>query len=60
MQNAIGNLAGVVAPWLTGRIVQETGHFVYAFVVVSVMLGLGATSYLFLIDRIEPIVWRPK
>jgi ACS family D-galactonate transporter-like MFS transporter len=60
MQNAIGNLAGVVAPWLTGHIVQDKGHFIYAFAVVSVMLGLGAASYLLLIGRIEPIVWRPK
>lgn len=60
MQNAIGNLAGVIAPWLTGRIVRDTGHFVYAFVVVSVILGLGATSYILMIGRIEPITWRPK
>jgi MFS family permease len=60
MQNAIGNLAGVIAPWLTGRIVRDTGHFVYAFAVVSVILGLGAASYLLLIGPIEPIVWRPK
>ena len=60
MQNAVGNLAGVIAPWLTGRIVRDTGHFVYAFVVVSVILGLGAASYLLLIGRIEPIVWKPK
>ena len=58
MQNAIGNLAGVVAPWLTGRIVQDTGHFAYAFAVVGVVLGLGALSYIVLIGRIEPIVWR--
>jgi ACS family D-galactonate transporter-like MFS transporter len=60
MQNAIGNLAGVIAPWLTGRIVRDTGHFVYAFAIVSVILGLGAASYLLLIGPIEPIVWRPK
>jgi cyanate permease len=60
MQNAIGNLAGVIAPWLTGRIVRDTGHFVYAFAVVSVILGVGAASYIFVIGRIEPILWRPK
>jgi ACS family D-galactonate transporter-like MFS transporter len=60
MQNAVGNLAGVIAPWLTGRIVRDTGHFVYAFAVVGVILGLGAASYLLIIGRIEPIVWRPK
>jgi len=60
MQNAIGNLAGVIAPWLTGRIVRDTGHFVYAFAVVSIILGVGAASYIFVIGRIEPILWRPK
>jgi len=60
MQNAIGNLAGVIAPWLTGHILQVTGHFIYAFAIVCVFLGLGALSYMFLIGRIEPIVWRPK
>ncbi len=60
MQNAVGNLAGVVAPWLTGHIVKDSGHFAYAFAVVGIMLGLGALSYLFIIDRIEPIIWRPK
>ncbi len=60
MQNAVGNLAGIVAPWLTGRIVRDTGHFVYAFAVVGVILGLGAASYLLMIGRIEPIAWRAK
>ncbi len=60
MQNAVGNLAGVIAPWLTGRIVRDTGHFMYAFAVVGVILGVGAASYLLIIGRIEPIVWRPK
>jgi MFS-type transporter involved in bile tolerance (Atg22 family) len=60
MQNAIGNLGGVVSPWLTGLIVRDTGQFAYAFAVVSLMLGLGAASYLFLVGRIEPIIWRPK
>jgi ACS family D-galactonate transporter-like MFS transporter len=60
MQNAVGNLAGVIAPWLTGRIVRDTGHFVYAFAVVGVILAIGAGSYLVLIGRIEPIAWRAE
>jgi MFS family permease len=60
MQNACGNLAGVIAPWLTGRIIRDTGHFAYAFAVVGCVLALGATSYLVLIPAVEPILWRPK
>ena len=60
MQNAVGNLGGVVAPWLTGLIVRDTGHFLYAFAVVGIILGIGAASYIILVGRIEPIVWRSK
>lgn len=57
MQNCFGNLAGVVAPWLTGQIVHETGSFYLAFVGVAVMVVIGALSYGFLVGKIEPIDW---
>lgn len=60
MQNTIGNLAGVIAPWLTGLIVRDNGHFVYAFAVVGFVLAVGALSYVFVIGRVEPIEWRSK
>lgn len=59
-QNAVGNVAGIVAPTVTGWIVKETGKFLYAFVVVAAMLAIGAASYLFIVGPIEPIVWRKK
>jgi len=57
MQNCFGNLAGVVAPWLTGQIVDVTGSFYLAFVGVAVMVVIGALSYGFLVGKIEPIDW---
>jgi MFS family permease len=60
MQNTFGNMAGIVAPWLTGIIVRDNGHFFYAFVVVGIVLAIGAISYLVLIGPIQPIAWRPK
>lgn len=60
MQNCFGNLAGVVAPWLTGKIVDVTGSFYLAFVGVVAMVIMGALSYAFLIGRIEPIDWNKK
>jgi len=59
-QNAIGNLAGIVAPVLTSWIVKETGRFLYAFIVVAAMLAIGAASYLFIVGPVEPIVWRAR
>ncbi len=56
-QNAVGNLAGVVAPALAGLILQRTGHFEWAFALATVVALLGAASWFFLVGRIEPVVW---
>ena len=60
MQNAFGNLAGVIAPWLTGVILEKTGSFHYAFVTVAVVVVFGAASFVFVIEDIKPIQWDRK
>jgi MFS transporter, ACS family, D-galactonate transporter len=57
LQNACGNLAGVVAPALTGFIVAKTGAFYLAFVAVWVVAVSGALSYLFIVGPVEPVLW---
>jgi MFS transporter, ACS family, D-galactonate transporter len=58
MQNGFGNLAGVVAPLVTGLIVSRTGSFYLAFVVVAILLVVGATSYVFVIGPLVPVDWK--
>ncbi len=60
MQNAFGNIAGVVGPYLTGVIVEKTGSFYLAFVAVAVVVVLGAASFVFVVEDIKPIAWGPK
>lgn len=55
IQNFIGTLAGLLAAIVTGYIVQATGSFVIALVVAGGMALCGALSYLFLVERFEPI-----
>jgi ACS family D-galactonate transporter-like MFS transporter len=57
IQNGIGNLAGVVAPAVTGVVVERTGEFFWAFVVATGVLLAGACFYLFVIGRIEQVDW---
>ena len=59
IQNFVGNLGGVISPVVAGLIVEQTGAFFLAFAVAALILVLGAGCYLFLVPRIEPIVWRP-
>jgi MFS family permease len=58
MQNFVGNLAGVVAPALTGYIVGLTGNFVWAFAAIGVVTLTGAMAYLFGLGPVEEATWR--
>jgi|HigsolmetaAR201D_1030396.scaffolds.fasta_scaffold08294_4 Sugar phosphate permease len=57
MQNAIGNLGGVVSPLVTGWIVQQTGSFNLAFVVAAVVLIAGALVYFVLVPEVRALDW---
>jgi MFS family permease len=60
IQNTFGNVAGVLAPRVTGWIVYATGSFYFAFVIASAMLVIAACSYVMLVYRVEPLRWREK
>jgi len=57
-QNCCGNLAGIVAPSVTGLIVKFTHSFYFAFVCVSAILLVAAFSFLVLMGRIEQVAWK--
>ena len=56
-QNGISNLAGVVAPSLTGFVLQRTGTFFAPFAITSALCALGILFWSFLVGPVEPIDW---
>jgi MFS family permease len=57
-QNFTGNLAGIVAPWLTGLVLQRTGHFYWAFVILVAVAFAGAGCWIFLVGAVQQVAWR--
>ena len=55
MQNTIAQLSGVIAPIVSGTIVQSTGHYFWAFASPAVIAVVGAGCYVFLIGRVAPV-----
>lgn len=47
MQNCVANFAGIVAPVLTGFLVERTGHFGAALTVAAGFAALGALGWVF-------------
>jgi ACS family D-galactonate transporter-like MFS transporter len=60
IQNAFGNLAGVVAPWLTGWFVQITGSFFTAFALAAGMAVGGALCYLLIVRDVKEVRWKSQ
>jgi MFS transporter, ACS family, D-galactonate transporter len=59
VQNFVGNFAGIVAPTLTGFLLDRTGHFYWAFFITTAVVWLGAISWVFIVGPIEPVDWTP-
>jgi predicted MFS family arabinose efflux permease len=57
VQNGFANFAGVLAPWLTGWVVERTGQFYLAFVVATAILLGSAALYVFGVGPIREVAW---
>jgi MFS transporter, ACS family, D-galactonate transporter len=57
LQNGFANLAGVVAPALTGFAVDRTGSFVVPMVITTAVLLIGGLAWVFVVGRIEHVNW---
>jgi len=57
VQNFIGNMAGWVAPVLTGFLVDRTGHFDWAFFITGAVAWVGSVAWGAIVGRVEPVNW---
>jgi MFS family permease len=56
-QNCLGAIAGIIAPIVSGFVVQQTGNFSLAFLIMAMLALVGAASYVFLVRTVAPIDW---
>jgi MFS family permease len=60
VQNAAGNVAGLIAPAITGILVDQTGLFDVAFAIAAGVNVLGLIGWVFMLGRIAPIQWETE
>jgi dipeptide/tripeptide permease len=53
----IGNISGIVAPLITGVLVDKTGGFGAPFAVAAAVALSGVVSWCLLIPKVAPIDW---
>ncbi len=59
IQNCCGNFAGVIAPALTGLLVEQTHHFTAAFVTAAVVALAGLVGWVGMVPKLAPLRWHP-
>ena len=60
LQNGFANVGGIVAPALTGFLVDRTGNFVAPLAVTAAVLVAGGFSWVFVVGRVEQVRWRSE
>jgi hypothetical protein len=56
IQNCAGNMAGIILTTFTGVVLTLTsGSFLIPLAVAGGMCVVGALSYLFILDKVEPL-----
>jgi MFS family permease len=59
VQNCVGNLAGIIAPFVTGYVVDRTGDFSIAFAIAAAVTIFGIVGWAS-IPRIETLDWSKR
>lgn len=58
VHNAVGGAAGLVAPALTGVLVDMTGEFAAAFAAAAAFTAVGLVGWVLILPKIRPIDWK--
>ena len=57
VQNFAGNLAGAVAPTLTGFLLGRTGSYYWPFFITAVVAWIGGLSWWFVVGPLDEVDW---
>jgi ACS family D-galactonate transporter-like MFS transporter len=57
VQNFVGNIAGWVAPALTGFLLDRTGSFFWPFFITAIVAWIGAVAWGPIVGRLTPVDW---
>ena len=57
VHNCVGASAGILAPAITGLLVERTGQFYYAFMLAAGVSVIGLIAWTVALPKIAPIRW---
>ena len=58
VQNCLGNFGGILAPIVTGLVIDRTGKFFWAFIVAAGIAALGMVGWGLVIRKVAAVKWQ--
>jgi MFS family permease len=58
VQNTCGNFAGILAPFITGVLIDASGSFSSAFGLAGLLNVLGVVAWALILPRVAPLKWK--
>jgi MFS family permease len=60
IQNCLGNIPGIIAPYVTGLLIGATGTYVSAFALAGIVNLVGFVGWVWILPKIEPVDWAAR
>jgi len=57
VQNFVGNLAGAIAPALTGFLLDRTGSFFWPFLITGLVAWIGGVGWWYVVGSLDEVNW---
>jgi MFS family permease len=57
IQNCMGNCAGIIAPIITGIVIDLTGQYYWAFIIAAAIATAGIIGWGLMIGNVAPLNW---
>jgi cyanate permease len=58
VHNTVGGIAGLVAPAVTGILVDRSGQFALAFGLAAAVSAVGLIAWVFVLPKVAPVKWQ--
>jgi MFS family permease len=58
VHNTVGGIAGLVAPAVTGILVDRSGRFALAFGLAAAVSAVGLIAWVFVLPKVAPVKWQ--
>jgi dipeptide/tripeptide permease len=55
VENFVGNIAGILAPIVTGVLIARTGSYFPGFALAAIVLVSGILSYWLIVGKLQPM-----